>query len=64
MENKLFMRADEVAKELGVSQAYAYKLIKQLNEELKAKGYLVISGRLNREYFAEKVYKKYVEKEE
>lgn len=64
MENKLFMRADEVAKELGVSQAYAYKLIKQLNEELKAKGYLVISGRLNREYFAEKVYKKHVEKEE
>lgn len=64
MENKLFMRADEVAKELGVSQAYAYKLIKQLNEELKAKGYLVISGRLNREYFSEKVYKKHVEKEE
>lgn len=64
MENKLFMRADEVAKELGVSQAYAYKLIKQLNEELKAKGYLVISRRLNREYFAEKVYKKHVEKEE
>ena len=64
MENKLFMRADEVAKELGVSQAYAYKLIKQLNEELKAKGYLVISGRLNREYFAEKIYKKHVEKEE
>ena len=64
MENKLFMRAEEVAKELGVSQAYAYKLIKQLNEELKAKGYLVISGRLNREYFSEKVYKKHVEKEE
>ena len=53
MDNKLFMRADEVAKELGVSQAYAYKLIKELNEELKAKGYLVINGRLNREYFAE-----------
>ena len=64
MENKLFMRADEVAKELGVSQAYAYKLIKQLNEELKTKGYLVISGRLNREYFEEKVYKKHFEKEE
>ena len=57
MDSKLFMRADEVAKELGVSQAYAYKLIKKLNEELKAKGYLVISGGLNREYFAEKVYK-------
>lgn len=63
MENKLFMRADEVAKELGVSQAYAYKLIKKLNEELKAKGYLVINGRLNREYFAEKVYSKHYGKE-
>jgi len=56
MENKLFMRSEEVAKELGVSRAYAYKLIKKLNEELKAKGYLVIEGRLNREYFMEKIY--------
>ena len=38
MENSLFMRADEVAKELGVSRAYAYKLIKKLNEELRANG--------------------------
>ena len=56
MENKLFMRSEEVAKELGVSRAYAYKLIKKLNEELRAKGYLVIKGRLNREYFMEKIY--------
>ncbi len=63
MDNKLFMRADEVAKELGVSQAYAYKLIKELNTEMKAKGYIVINGRLNREYFAEKVYSKHYEKE-
>lgn len=63
MNNKLFMRADEVAEELGVSQAYAYKLIKKLNEEQKAKGYLVINGRINREYFAEKVYKRQSGKE-
>ena len=43
MDNKLFMRADEVAKELGVSQAYAYKLIKELNEELKAKGIVPVA---------------------
>lgn len=58
MKNTLFMRADEVAKELGVSQAYAYKLIQKLNADLKKQGYLTISGRLNRQYFAEKVYKK------
>ena len=34
MENR-FIRAEEVADELGVSKPYAYKLIRQLNEELK-----------------------------
>ena len=34
MQNK-FIRVDEVADELGVSRPYAYKLIRQLNEELK-----------------------------
>ena len=37
MDNK-FIRAGEVAQELSVSKPYAYKLIRQLNEELKAKG--------------------------
>lgn len=37
MENR-FIRAEEVADELGVSKPYAYKLIRQLNEELKDKG--------------------------
>lgn len=58
MNNTLFMRADEVAKILEVSQGYAYKLIKKLNEEQAAKGYLTMHGRLNREYFMEKIYKK------
>lgn len=56
MKNSLFMRAGEVAKKLGVSEAYAYKLIKKLNEEQEAKGYLTIHGRLNREYFEAKLY--------
>ena len=63
MQNTLFIRADDVASELGVSKAYAYKLIKRLNEELKAKGYIVVSGRVNREYFTERIYKKNIEKE-
>ena len=37
MENR-FIRAEDVAQELNVSKPYAYKLIRQLNEELKAKG--------------------------
>jgi hypothetical protein len=51
-----FIRADEVAKELGVSRSYAYKLIKQLNEELRKKGYITVAGRVSRRYFDEKLY--------
>ena len=55
MEKK-FIRADEVADELGVSKPYAYKLIRQLNEELKSKGFITIAGRVNRQYFNERLY--------
>ena len=52
MENR-FIRADEVAKELAVSKPYAYKLIRKLNDELKAQGMITIAGRINRQYFNE-----------
>ena len=55
MENK-FIRADDVAQELSVSKPYAYKLIRQLNEELKAQGFITIAGRVNRQYFYERLY--------
>ena len=51
-----FMRADEVAKELGISRSYAYKLIRQLNQELKERGFLTIAGRINRDYLRERLY--------
>ena len=37
MTEKSFIRADEVAEELDVSKSYAYKVIKQLNDELSVK---------------------------
>ena len=55
MENR-FIRADDVAQELNVSKPYAYKLIRKLNEELKAKGVITIAGRVNRQYFYERLY--------
>ena len=55
MKNR-FICAEEVAQELSVSKPYAYKLIRQLNEELKAKGFITISGRVNRQYFYEGLY--------
>jgi len=50
-----FMRADDVARELGVSKSYAYKLIQRLNAELRKQGYITISGRVSRSYFEEKL---------
>ena len=55
MKNR-FICAEEVARELSVSKPYAYKLIRQLNEELKEKGFITISGRVNRQYFDERLY--------
>ena len=46
-----YIKASEVATVLDVSIQYAYRIIKQLNDELKQKGALVINGRTNREYF-------------
>ena len=46
MANQIFMRVNEVAEELGVSVPYAYKLIRQMNEELAKTGCITISGRI------------------
>ena len=54
MDNTSFMKVDEVAQELGVSKSYAYKIVQRLNAELKEKGILTISGRVNRKYFMER----------
>ena len=51
MESTSFMRVDEVAQELGISKSYAYKIVQKLNAELKEKGFMTISGRVNKQYF-------------
>ena len=54
MEGTNFMRVDEVAQELGISKSYAYKIVQKLNAELKEKGFMTISGRVNKQYFIER----------
>lgn len=49
MTNRTFMTVEEVAAELGVSKSYAYKIVKQLNEEF------TVAGRVNTNYFRKKV---------
>jgi len=50
MKNELFVTAGEVAQELGVSKPFAYKLVRQMNEELEEKGFITIAGRVSSLY--------------
>ena len=45
-----------MAEVLGISKPYAYKIIKQMNEELDAKGFITIHGKVSKKYFEEKFY--------
>lgn len=56
MNEKNFFIAEDVAKELGVSKSYAYKLIRQLNKELAEKGFATVSGRISKQYLYERYY--------
>lgn len=56
MSNRIFMSVEEVAEELGVSVSYAYKLMREMNSELKKTGYYTIQGRIDRKFFHEKFY--------
>lgn len=41
---------------LEISKPYAYKIIKQMNNELREKGFITISGKVSRRYLEEKFY--------
>lgn len=56
MNNKLFYDAQDISIQLGVSKAYAYKIIRKLNDELKKQGFITISGKVNKDYYDERVY--------
>ena len=56
MRKELFVKAEEMAEALGISKPYAYKLMREMNAELKQKGFLTIPGRVSRRYFEEKFY--------
>ncbi len=56
MKDNYLMTAQDVAEALGVSKGYAYKLIRQLNEELENDGFKVVSGRVPRAFWEKKFY--------
>lgn len=54
-EESRFLKAEDVANILGISKTSSYRIIKQLNDELKSQGKIVISGKISTRYFYEKV---------
>ena len=56
MENSRFMNVAEVAADFRVSESKAYMLIKEMNNELKKKGYITVAGRVSRKYYLERTY--------
>lgn len=55
-DNNYMMYAEDISRELGISKGYAYKIIKELNQELKESGFIVISGRVPRAFSEPKFY--------
>jgi len=56
MNKNLFIRVDDMVDELQISKPYAYKLMREMNDELRKKGFMTISGRVSRQFFEEKFY--------
>lgn len=41
---------------LGMSRAYAYKLIRRLNKEMEERGCITVPGRVSRAYFEKRLF--------
>lgn len=52
----IYITAAELAEVIGVSNGHAYKLIREMNAELKKQGYLTIAGKLPRAYLEKCLY--------
>lgn len=50
----MLLRMTEVAQLLEVKPSRAYSIIKQLNQELTAQGYMTLSGRVEKSYLLER----------
>lgn len=48
MPDKLFLTADDIVKLTGMAKPTAYQLMRTLNSELAAKGYITIKGKVSK----------------
>ena len=56
MKSNYMMSAEDVANELGISKGHAYKVIRQLNEELERSGFIIVAGEVPRAFWEKKFY--------
>lgn len=50
------LNAEQVAERLNMSKGYAYKIIRQMNEEQEALGRPVVRGRVRSDHFEHKYF--------
>ena len=51
-----YYNAEDVAIKLGISQSKAYEVMRELNAELKSDGYLIVRGKVSKQFLDEKIY--------
>ena len=49
-QEKTYITATELSEKLRIALGQAYKIIRELNSELKAKGYITVAGKCPRRY--------------
>lgn len=52
----MVITVDEIMELLGVSRATAYRIILELNQALRDKGYRTVHGKTSRQFFFENYY--------
>ncbi|MBC5729238.1 hypothetical protein H8S34_00110 [Pseudoflavonifractor sp. NSJ-25] len=56
MNEMRMLGAEDVMVLLSVKKSSAYEVIRQLNEELREKGYLTVRGKVPEKYLRERFY--------
>ena len=55
-QEKTYITATELSEQLGISVGQTYKIIRELNAELKKQGYITVAGKCPRRYIEKKWY--------
>lgn len=56
MNEKLYYSATEVAEMIGTGRTTAYNIVRQMNDELRKNGYIVVKGKVPKDYFDAKYF--------